>query len=324
MRPSSSEPAAAAPEARPTDPGELAIITVTYHPDLAILAAQQQALPQAALKILVDNASDGETCRALRQFAADASKTALIENGVNKGLAAALNQGAEHALQALAGCRLLLFLDQDTEPPEGGVAALLHSYEQLQRQDRNPGCIGPSLTDVTTGLEHGFHRIEGWRWVRRFPARDDDPIECDNLNCSGTLVSTRVFTQLQGFEENFFVDHLDTEWAFRVKAAGLGLFGIPGVSFKHRMGQSSWRIWMGRWRIWPYRTPQRHFMLFRNAVRLMRRGYVPLVWKFWAAIKLLLTACVHLFLDARRWEQLRCMSKGVWAGLRAQGTPVRT
>jgi rhamnosyltransferase len=65
-------------------------------------------------------------------------------------------------------------------------------------------------------------------------------------------------------------------------------------------------------------------MLFRNAVRLMRRGYVPLVWKFWAAIKLLLTACVHLFLDARRWEQLRCMSKGVWAGLRAQGTPVRT
>jgi rhamnosyltransferase len=79
------------------------------------------------------------------------------------------------------------------------------------------------------------------------------------------------------------------------------------------MGEASRRIWLFGWRVWPSRSPQRHYYLFRNAVALMRRQYVPVVWKTWAVAKLVLTAVVHGLHGDRRREQLQQM----WRGARA-------
>jgi rhamnosyltransferase len=174
--------------------------------------------------------------------------------------------------------------------------------------------VGPRLIDAETGLEHGFHQIRGIRWTRCYPAPNEAVVDCQNLNCSGTLMSRDVWARLGGLEESLFLDHLDTEWSFRVRAAGYGLFGIPAIAFVHRMGQTSWRVWLWGWKIWPYRSPIRHFFLFRNAILLMRRDYVPRVWKFWAALKLLITALIHLIWDTQRRAQLCNMFRGVCAG----------
>lgn len=301
------------------DVSRLAVVTVTYQPDCALLKAQLSSLPESALKIVVDNHSGNDARAMLREICDAKSRIVLVENEANQGLPAAINRGVRLALQLLPDCSYLLLLDQDTQPCDKGVLQLLEWYERLRHLGSNPGCVGPMLADAVTGLKHGFHRIEGWRWVRRYPGPDDPPLECHNLNCSGTLLSAEIFMRLGGMEEDLFIDHLDTEWAFRVQAAGYRLYGIPTVSFRHQMGQTSWRIWMGGWRIWPYRSPARHFFLFRNAVRLMRRDYVPVVWKFWAIPKLALTVCVHLVLDPHRWRQLRSMTRGIWAGFQREG-----
>jgi rhamnosyltransferase len=146
-------------------------------------------------------------------------------------------------------------------------------------------------------------------------------VPCTNLNGSGTLVPIELFLQLGGLDEALFIDHVDTEWSFRVLAADLGLRGIPAAVFKHRMGQSSVRYWLLGWRIWPSRSPQRHYFLFRNAVLLMRRPYVPRVWKFWAVVKLALTAIMHGLFDRERRAQWRQMRQGVREGLRVTSTP---
>jgi rhamnosyltransferase len=148
--------------------------------------------------------------------------------------------------------------------------------------------------------------------VRSFPARDSvAPLALVNLNGSGTLMPIALFNELGGFEEEFFIDHVDTEWAFRVLAAGYGLYGIPDVVFGHRMGERSLRFWWLGWRVWPYRSPTRHFYLFRNATRLLSRDYVPQVWKFWAVVKLGLTLLVHALFDPRRMDQIHSMLTGV-------------
>lgn len=291
-------------------------VTVTFYPDLAVLSSQIKKLPREAFKVIVDNASGLESIAALRHLVACIPRTYLLENAVNYGLAAALNLGAKHA-RDLSDASYLLFLDQDTEAPEGSVDALVRVYEQLVSAGLNPGCIGPRLLDPATGLEHGFHQIVGWRWLRRYPpATSDVPVPCSNLNCSGTLVARETFERLGGFDESLFLDHLDTEWSFRVLAAGHRLYGIPSVCFVHRMGDASFRFWFLRWRLWPYRAPQRHYYLFRNAVRLMGRAYVPFVWKAWAVVKLSVTASVHLIFDRRRYDQLTAMFRGVRDGWR--------
>ncbi|UGB38978.1 glycosyltransferase [Frateuria soli] len=300
-----------------TGTASLATVTVTYRPELVILRKQLDQLPRDALRIVVDNASPEPLRVCLRTLVAEEGAV-LIENDANLGLAAATNIGVAHALRA--GVQRVLFLDQDTEPGVTGVADLCAAHDRLHTSDPRPSCIGPRLIDFTTGLDHGFHQQRGWRWVRVWPPRGAPPVPCVNLNGSGTLVPSAILVALGGLEDDLFIDHVDTEWAFRVLAAGFGLYGAPDVAFGHRMGEKTWRFWWWGWRVWPYRSPLRHRYLFRNAVRLMHRPYVPRVFKTWAVVKLLVTFCVHALFDSARAQQTRAMLQGVADGWRAERT----
>jgi len=296
------------------DFSQVAIVTVSYNPDPEILDRQLSQLPPDALKVLVDNASRSAIRDDVRRIA-EKRGALFLQNDTNIGLPAALNQGATRAQQIRPECRFLLLLDQDTEPGADGIERLVASYDRIIALARKPCCIGPRLVDVGTGLDYGFHQICGWRWSRNYPPADShEPVPIANLNGSGTLMPFEVFNKLGGLEEDFFIDHVDTEWAFRVLASGYGLYGVPDACFHHRMGEQSLRFWFLRWRVWPDRSPQRHYYLFRNAVRLMRRGYVPRVWKIWALAKLVFTLLIYISFNKNRGAQVRNMITGVRDG----------
>lgn len=291
----------------------LATITVTFRPDITTIREQFAQLPADAVRIVVDNASPTSVLDELCELA-QVHGLRLIENKDNVGLAAATNQGIRLAKEL--GCSSVLFLDQDTLPGQGGVTGLRRAYRDLRLAGARPGCIGPRMVDPATGLEHGFHKIKGWRWTREFPAPGANaPILCSNLNGSGTLIPMEVIDQLGGLDDGLFIDHVDTEWAFRVQDAGFALYGAPAIAFAHSMGNRTIRFWWLRWRLWPYRPPHRHRFLFRNAIVLMRRDYVPGVWKLWAAGKLLLTWVVHALFDRYRFAQTAAMFGGIRDGL---------
>ncbi len=294
----------------------LACIIVTYYPKISILARQIESLPTDAAVVIVDNASGRHSTDELQKLISTRQRANLLTNAYNQGLAAAINKGIKKVCRVWPETRFALLLDQDSEPQAGSIEALLKGFTTLEASGITVGCVGPSLLDIATGLYHGFHQHDRWRWKRVFPeSGNNEPIPCANLNGSGTLVPIDLFLKLGGLEEGLFIDHVDTEWAFRVTATGYGLFGIPNAVFEHRMGDDSRRIWLFGWRTWPMRSAQRHYYLFRNATILMCRNYVPLVWKIWAVIKLLLTACIHGLTDPQRWAQLRCMLRGFYDGL---------
>lgn len=290
----------------------LAVVTVTFHPDLAKLEQQLAALPSDVASFIVDNASDAHEVAEIKHLVAARPHTFLIENKENLGLAAATNQGAFQAGEQLPSNGFLLLLDQDSQPQTGALQSLMSAFLQLEDQGRRVGCVGPRLVDATTGLQHGFHVIRGWRWVRIFPlAGDTRPVSCANLNGSGTLMRTSLYQALGGLDEGLFIDHVDTEWAFKVLAAGFELFGIPNATFSHSMGERGMRFWWFGWRVWPQRSPRRHYYLFRNACYLLRRSYVPSVWKFWAVIKMSLTMLIYLAFDNRRLSHMHNMMIGI-------------
>jgi rhamnosyltransferase len=303
------------PPAAELDPTKLAVVTVSYNPEPGLLATQLAQLPADALKVIVDNASAPELASQVRALANAGQNIRFEQNDSNLGLAAALNQGVALAARAMPECEYVLLLDQDTETGVGGAQQLLAAFVALRAVHPRLGAVGPRLIDESTGLEHGFHQIAGWRWVRRFPV-DDVPLPIDNINGSGLLMPLALYRELGGMRESFFVDHVDTEWAFRLRAAGRELYGVPGVRFRHRMGIRGIRFWAFGWRVGPYRSPARHFFLFRNSVRLLRDPAVPGVWKLWAPMKLAATFVAHLLLDHARWRQSREMLRGLFAGLR--------
>jgi len=296
---------------------ELAIVTVTHHPELKALAKQLRALPPEPCKIIVDNGSPDSAVNGLRSLVAQVSNASLVVNKENLGLSAALNQGVRMLRTLAPQARLALLLDQDSLPEPGSIEALGEAHDALVAQGHRVGAVGPQLRDVDTGLMHGFHQMTHWRWLRAFPPTTaNQPVPVANLNGSGTLMRIEVFEQQGGLDEALFIDHVDTEWSFRLLAAGFGLWGVPQAVFTHRMGRRGLRFWMFGWRVWPERSALRHRYLFRNTLWLMRRPYVPRVWKAWAAVKVMLTAVLHGVFDRDRRAQLAGMWEGVREGWR--------
>src|SRR4249919_101933 len=161
-------------------PDRLATVTVTFHPDLAILRTQLAQLPADALRIIVDNDSGEDIAAGVRALA-EAFGATFVGNAINTGLASATNTGITLACEA--GCSRILLLDQDTEPGATGVRDLCAAHDRLRADGAPLSCMGPRLVDVASGLEHGFHQVRGWRWVRTFPrAGDAAPVPLANLN----------------------------------------------------------------------------------------------------------------------------------------------
>ena len=299
---------------------ELVTVTVTYHPELDLLRAQLEALPNNCLKVIVDNASTETARKSIRELRESIPNVHCVENSENIGLAAALNQGVRLGKKLCPDALWCLLLDQDSELQGNCLAELWNGMHSLISQGERVGCVGPVLVDAKTGLTHGFHQMTQWRWRRIYPTHNDEaPVRCSNVNGSGTLMPIDLFLQLKGLDESLFIDHVDTEWSFRLQAHGYTLWGIPNATFLHRMGETSLRFWLLGWRVWPDRSPQRHRYLFRNAVWLMRRPYIPNVWKFWAIIKLVLTMGVYTVFDSRRRSQLKNMLLGLKQGLLERG-----
>jgi rhamnosyltransferase len=304
------------PDLSPVGTGELASVTVTFNPDIGLLQRQFLALREVARIIVVDNASEPASREALRRLVGTVDRAVLIENAQNIGLAGALNVGIARARSREMSCRAVLLLDQDSgfsvDTPAGLVAAL----NQVQGTTGVLCCIGPVLVDPGTGLPHGFHYVKkGWRWSRAYPGPDTEPFPLANLNGSGTTMMLELVEQIGDLDAAMFIDHVDTEWSFRVTSGGFGLFGIPWLSFDHRMGERGRRLWLFGWRVWPERSPLRHFYLYRNTIWLLRRDYVTFVWKAWAVVKMMLTLMVVLTSDPRRVAQLRMIWKGIRTGM---------
>jgi rhamnosyltransferase len=300
----------------PIDAATLATVTVTFNPEIALLETQLRTLPQACGKVIVDNASVPALADQVACLAEQIPNVRLIRNDANIGLAAAINRGVRAAASSQPSPDLVLLLDQDSQPEPGCIDNLVAAFRTLEQRGEKVGCVGPLLLDPQTGLTHGFHQCTRWRWKRVYPlAGSATPVPCANLNGSGTLVRTELFLRLGGLDEPLFIDHVDTEWAFRVLAHGHGLWGIPAAMMKHRMGEASLKYWWFGWHPWPSRSPRRHYYLFRNAILLVRRRYVPRVWKLWAIAKLSMTAAIIAVAGQNRRAQLSCMWRGVYHGL---------
>lgn len=291
----------------------IASITVTFHPEPALLSTQLRALPADQLKLVVDNGTPEDLWARVAGDVANIPRLEVVRLGRNIGLAAAINIGASWIGKNCPATYLLL-LDQDSEPQAGSISRLLEAFEALLEKGLRVGAVGADLHDAPSGRAEGFHTIRGSSWRRVFPA-DGELTECASLNGSGTVTPLELFNSLGGLDESLFIDHVDTEWSFRLRSRGFLMYGVSGARVAHRMGERSARFWFFGWRPWAVRSPLRHRYLFRNSVSLLGRGYVPFAWKWSAIVKLAATLVIFTAAGPQRLRQLRSMVLGIFDGL---------
>jgi rhamnosyltransferase len=264
---------------------KVAAIITTYLPGAGFRERIASVVNHCDYTIVVDNTPAG--C----SFSADESRDLIIlQDGVNKGLGRALNQGI--AAAKARGCRAVVLFDQDSSPPAEFIRSLI---EGLDAAGPN-SVVGPKLTDdALVGL--------------RPPASSQGlPVEVTCLATSGMAFRIDGLTDEDGFAQDFFLDFVDFDWCWRMRAQGWRLYRLEALEMPHRLGLAQ-RQWMGLTYHVP--APYRHYFQFRDTLRLVMRPYVPAYSRIRLGLILLPKFFVYPFILDRGRERLGWMLTGI-------------
>ncbi len=200
--------------------------------------------------ILVDNASADGTREAMAE---EFGWVRLMANGVNRGYAAAVNQG----IRAGAG-EFVLILNPDVTVRPGAMAALM---EFMAAQPRvgiaAPRLLNPDGTPQSSCRR--FHTLPsilsrrgplrpllaGGRWEARHLMLDRDhgePREVDWVLGACMLVRRSAIQAVGLMDEGFFLYFEDEDWCHRMWARGWAVASVPSAEAVHAYRRESDRV----------------------------------------------------------------------------------
>jgi len=279
-------------------------VIVFYRPDHGCVARANR-LAKVWPCVVVDNTESVSTPDALGLDA----RVDYVANGANLGIATALNQGIERLIAM--GCRSALLFDQDSEPSDELLIELPRTLETARRRDRRVALVGPAYEDARLGGVAPFVRF-GYLALRRIQPEGVQPIDVDFLITSGSCVNLDVWRDIGPMDDALFIDFVDLEWCVRARSKGYSVLGAPALRLTHELGGEPVKIFG---RSYPGHGPVRHYYLFRNAIALIRRTYVPWSWKSTELVKMPVRLAIYALFMQPRLVHLRLSLLGIWHGL---------
>ena len=192
---------------------------------------------QVSKLYVVDNSIQRN--RALVERLNELQNAIFLDQHGNKGIAAALNVGANEAIKD--GFKFLLTMDQDTGLEADYVAKLSGSLP-LRRLVRT-GIIAP-------------------RYTKKPNSNVEELEEVLITMTSGNILNLSVFQQVGPFLEELFIDHVDHEYCLRLNAKGFSVVQVNDVEIIHRPGTLT-SVIGGRIKFASH-SPQRLYYFCRN------------------------------------------------------------
>lgn len=289
-------------------------VCVTHNPSRSVFEKVLDAtIGQVAALVVVDNGSAQEVQEWLGRLS-ESRGFYLLPLKINLGIAVALNHGVEAAKKQC--CDGVLLLDHDSVPSPDMVAKLLEATVELQEAGHRIGVVGPRCVDLSTGRTAPFVRL-GWSGFKHQACADSmQLLRADLLITSGSLIRTKVLEDVGGMDEALFIDHVDTEWCLRARAAGYAHFGVCRALLTHSLGEGSRTVWWFRRRVVHLHSSVRLYYYVRNGILLMGKSVAPRSWKVAETIRTMSLIVFYLAVASPRMEYARMIVRGVLDGFR--------
>lgn len=229
----------------------IAAVLVLYHPDANLMQRVVSYIEHVEVLYAIDN-TDGSDAN-VQALLMNHRKIVYVGNGANLGIAAALNQGANLAIEK--GCDFLLTMDQDSFFADGpGVAALINKLYQFDVNSLgilSPMHHHPTLPDraMISGTEQvGF------------------------VMTSGNLLNLHAFKAVGPFDEALFIDHVDHEFCFRLISHNYKVFLDHDVKLTHALGTvKKMRLFGFTIMKFVSHSPVRTYYMIRNGLAVAKK-----------------------------------------------------
>ena len=294
-------------------------IVITYHPPEEFPRVIERIFPQVDAIVIVDNGSDEAKLAGLREIAAH-PPIHLICNRANLGIAKALNLGIQKAL-ALGFAWVLLF-DQDSYP-NADMVEILSKVRTSFPDPAHLAVIGSGYDDEleSTGAQQAEVRSGE---ARSGEARGELPWQdMESVITSGSLLSLAAFAAIGPFREEFFIDHVDTEYCLRARLKHYRVIKTRGALMSHAIGAPTTHriLWMQK-RTTNHSPDRRYYFTRNDTVLLRERGNHPAgLWILKALMRSLRTCKRILLYEQMKAEKIHAVMGGWWDGVRGRLGP---
>lgn len=216
----------------------------------------------------------------------------------NKGIAYAQNRGIEWAKEQ--GYKYVLFFDQDSKIEPSYVSEIYKEYLRIKEEDRNLAFLGPLVIDEENGREYKSESDKKKPYCK-----------VTTVISSGSIVSLDVFNKVGFLDENLFIDYVDSEICWRASSFGFSTYMTRNIQLCHNVG-NKYSVILGV----PFgvSAPFRYYYQYRNMIWLLRRDYVPKVWKIKSFFRSILDLLVVPFISGHYYAIIKNMLKGYYDG----------
>jgi rhamnosyltransferase len=273
-------------------------VIVTYHPSAKMLENMAKVLAQVQGLVVVDNGSGIDELDPLR-VESQTLGFHLIENGENLGVAEALNQGVRWAKSE--GYPWVILFDQDSRITDSFVRQMFATWESHPERERVCS-IHPRYIDPETGVEAGVPF-----------ARDSGTVL---PMTSGALMPSWIFDRIGWFASEYFIDSVDWEYCFRIRAAGYLVAGSRHTTLLHAAGNPTKTTFLGYTFHPSHHSAVRRYYISRNCIAFYRKYFRlfpgSVLSRLYGQLK---DTIVCLVAEEDRGRKFRNFLLGTWDGL---------
>ncbi|MBW7618015.1 MULTISPECIES: hypothetical protein [Citrobacter] len=245
--------------------GKKATIIVLYNPDINGLLHNVNIISGIVdYIIIIDNTPSEITRQKVKDsiFESCVNNETIFYSGCdNIGLSRAYNEGVEIINKKCDGVEAVLFLDQDSDVSHETLENLWQSYDFLIK-NYNLGMVGACPVRVD-GLAYRYS-------VKKSSLNLPTNLrEVNRVISSFSIVPLNVLNKLNGFYDDFFIDHIDNDFSRRCIKNNMIVVIDVNTKFIQRIGESSLTLF-GK-HISPVSSPFRHYYQARNIILSARR-----------------------------------------------------
>jgi rhamnosyltransferase len=194
----------------------IAAVVVLYQPGPDVLENIRTWAAHVAHVYIFDNSETNKG--ALSSDLVALGNSTYVSWGENRGIAAALNSGAESAI--VAGFNFLLTMDQDSRAEPDMVVRMLDCTE--------------GLDIAKVGIISPFHVT-----AAGMSARHD--IDCQDVMTpmtSGNLLNLQAYKKVGPFRDDLFIDFVDNEYCLRLRQRGFQVLRANRALLYHNVGDT--------------------------------------------------------------------------------------
>ncbi|SMG16178.1 glycosyltransferase [Agreia pratensis] len=293
---------------RPSPGDRVVGVLVAYNTPYDVLRRTAARLAPQLFGVFIMDNSDAFDDSSHADFSDLGERVEYIPSGGNIGIAEAQNRGVRRAIEL--GADFVLFLDDDSSFPDGGVETMLRDLAAERHTSPDTVGIGPKVVDERSGQV--LARV--WNGSRIRPGVIAETTEVAFLVSSGALIDVDAFARFGMFRSDYFIDHVDQEWGLRVGLSGGRLVITPNVTMFHKLGDEPTLSRSGNVR-YVHNSPTRDYYLTRNAIFFMRDLDLPLR-RYPSMIRLLVDSSLRKVLGrSRSRDQRVAVLKGLTHGI---------